>query len=44
MEFLFVCYMIAFSLWNCYIWWRLSSIKDDLSAIRRLLEKKEGEE
>lgn len=41
MEFLFVCYLIAFSIWNILIWDKLFDIKDELSAIRRLLENKE---
>lgn len=42
MEFLFSCFLIAFSIWNAVMWSTLSYIKDDLSAIRRLLENKDG--
>lgn len=38
MEFLFVCYLIAFSIWNILMWNKLSDIKDELSRIRRMLE------
>ena len=44
MGLLFVCYMIAFSLWSCIIWSKLSDIKDDLSAIRRVLGNVEGKD
>lgn len=41
-EFLFVCYLVAFSIWNIQMYIELYSIKNDLAAIRRLLENKRG--
>ena len=43
MEFLFVCYLIAFSIWNTLMYNKLSDIKDELSRIRRMFEA-EGKE